>query len=243
MRSHSPHDPTTGIARLTGLAYLGIIVTGVFAEFAVRGSLVADDDAITTATNIATSPAVFGVGIGADVLMIALDVTVAVGLFGLLRHVDRRLALTTTALRLLQGGVILVNLLNLVSALGLSRDAVGADGTVTAGIAQDALDAVERHALGYDVGLIAFGLSCLVLGRLLWIGTGVSRLLALGMGATGVVYLAGSCAALFAPGLGGAVEPFYVIPLVAELTFAVRLVARGLSTVPPVPSPIVALAV
>ena len=32
---------------------------------------------------------------------------------------------------------------------------------------QDALDAVERHALGYDAGLIAFGLSCLVLAWLL----------------------------------------------------------------------------
>jgi hypothetical protein len=74
------------LARRTGLADLGIIATGIFAEFAVRGSLVVDDDPIATAENIAESPRLFGVGIGADVVMIALDVIVAFGLLGLLRQ-------------------------------------------------------------------------------------------------------------------------------------------------------------
>lgn len=243
MRNHPTHDRQATLARRTGLAYLGIIATGVFAEFAVRGSLVADDDAIATAGNIAESPGLFGVGIGADVLMVALDVLVAFGLFGLLGRVDRRLALAATVLRLVQGAVIAVNLLNLTQALGFARDAASADGVVLAGPAQDALDAVERHALGYDAGLIAFGLSCLVLGRILVTSRLVSRPLAIGMSATGVVYLVGSFAALFAPGMSTAIDPFYVIPLVVELAFAIRLVSRGLDattvkTTKPVPAAI-----
>lgn len=215
------------IARRTGLAYLGIILTGIFAEFVVRGSLVVDDDPIATARNIADSPGLFGVGIGADVLMIVLDVVVAVGLFQLLRDADRRLALTATALRLVQGAVIVFSLLNLVAALGFARDAAaGAGGAVLAGPAQEALDAVERHALGYDAGLIAFGLSTLVLARLLVISGLTGRVLATGMAVTGGIYLAGSLAALFAPGLSAAIEPLYIIPLVVELSFAVLLV-RG----------------
>lgn len=220
------------LARRTGLAYLGIIATGIFAEFVVRGSLVVEGDPIATADNIAESPALFGAGITADVLMVALDVTVAIGLFRLLRHVDRRLALRTTALRLVQGAVIAFNLVNLLSALGFARRAVGVGGETLAGPAQDALAAVERHALGYDVGLIAFGLSCLVLGRLLAMSGLVSRRLAIGMSATGVVYLAGSLAALFAPGLSAAIDPFYVIPFVVELAFAIRLI-RGLHPTTP----------
>lgn len=215
------------LARITGLAYLGIIATGIFAEFAVRGSLIIQGEPIATATNIAESPALFGVGIGADVLMIALDVTVAIGLFRLLRHVNQRLALTTTVLRLVQGAVLAVNLVNLFRALGFARRAVGADTAALAGPARDALDAVERHALGYDLGLIAFGLSCLVLGRLLAMSGIVSKRLAVGMSATGVVYLAGSFAAVFAPDLAAAIEPFYLVPFVVELSFALRLV-RGL---------------
>lgn len=221
------------LARRTGLAYLGIVATGIFAEFAVRGSLVVDDDPTATARNIADAPGLFGIGIGADAVMVALDVMVAIGLFGLLRHVDRRLALTATVLRLLQGTVIALNLVNLVRALGFAQDAVTGDGTVLAGPAQSALDAVERHALLYDVGLIAFGLSCLVLGHVLRVHSLVPRWLAVGMSATGAVYLAGSLAAVLAPGLSAAVDPFYFIAIVVEPAFAIRLVRKGLDTPAP----------
>ena len=238
MRAPTTHHQPSTTARRTGLAYLGIIATGIFAEFAVRGSLVVDDDPIATADNVAGSPGLFGVGIGADVLMVMLDVTVAIGLFRLLRHVDRRLAITATVLRLIQGAVIAINLVNLVDALGFARDAVLPDGTILAGPATDALDAIERHALGYDAGLIAFGLSCLVLGRLLLTSGLVAKWLAVGMSATGIVYLAGSSAALFAPSLSTAIEPLYVIPLAVELTFAIVLVARGLRVrTPDLPRP------
>lgn len=222
-----PVLPRIRLARLTGLAYLGIILTGVFAEFVVRGSLIAAGDPIATATNVAGSPTWFRVGIGADVLMIVLDVVVAVGLYLLLRDVDRRLARVAMWLRLIQGTVIVVNLVNLVRALELARQAAAVGGAIDAALAREALDAVERHGLGYDVGLIAFALSCLVVGHLLRKGRLVSRPLALGLSAAGVVYLLGSFAALFAPGLSGVIEPLYVVPLVAELGLALRLAVRG----------------
>jgi hypothetical protein len=237
MNTDSDRSRPSWLARRTGLAYLGIIATGIFAEFAVRGSLVVDGDPIATAENIVGSPRLFGVGIAADVAMVALDVVVAFGLLGLLRHVDRRLAVTATALRLIQGAVIALNLNYLIRALAFAFDAEGADGVFAAGPAQDALDAVERHALGYDAGLIAFGLSCLVLAWLLVAGNLVPRLLAYGMAATGVVYLVGSSAALFAPGASAVIEPFYAICLVVELAFAIRLVTRGLDVATPATTP------
>lgn len=224
----------SGTARLTGVAYLGIIVAGIVAEFVVRGSLVVADDPTATATNVAGSPGLFRFGIAADALMVVLDATVAIGLFLLLRHANRRLALAATVLRLVQGAVIALNLVNLVRALGLAQDAVAGDGTVLAGPAQGALDAIERHALLYDTGLIAFGLCCLVLGHLLLTHRLVSRWLAIGMSATGVVYLTGSFAALFAPGLSAAIDPFYFIAIVVEPAFAIRLIVRGLDTPDPV---------
>lgn len=234
------HHWPSRLARRTGLAYLGIIGTGLFAEVAVRRRLVVDDDPAATAENIAGSPGLFKIGIGADVVMVALDVTVAVGLFRLLRR-DQRRALAATALRLIQGGIIAVNLTNLVRALDFARQAVGPDHTVLAGPAQNTLDAVKRHALGYDTGLIAFGLSCLVLGHLLRTANLVARPLAVGMSVTGLVYLAGSSAAHFAPSLSPTIAPLYAIPLVVELAFALRLVARGLDA--PVPAAVPHVAV
>lgn len=226
------HSRTRRIARRTGLAYLGIIATGIFAEFFVRGTLVVADDPTATARNIAESPGLFRVGIGADLVMIALDVVVALGLYRLLRGIDRRLALTATALRLAQGAVIAVGLVQLVRALDFATNAADGDG-VLAGAARSALDAVELHALVYDAGLIAFGLSCLVLGHLLLTRRLVSRPLAIGMTATGAVYLAGSFAALFAPEISTAIDPLYFIAIVVEPAFAIRLITRGLDA----PSP------
>lgn len=217
------------LSRRTGIAYLGIIATGIFAEFAVRSSLIVDDDPIQTAANIADSPGLFRLGISADVVMIGFDVVVALGLLGLLRHVDRRLAITATALRLIQGAVIAVNLLNLTDALDAADRAVGADGSVIPAAAREALDAVEAHAVGYDIGLIAFALSCIVIARLLAIGNLTSRFFVWGMAATGAVYLIGSSVAVLAPDSSALVDPLYVIPLVVELAFAVLLITRGLS--------------
>ena len=89
---------------------------------------------------------------------------------------------------------------------------------------------MERHAIGYDAGLIAFRLSCLVLAWLLVAGRLVPRPLAYGMAVTGVVYVVGSFAALFVPSASAVIEPFYAICLVVELAFAIRLVTRGLDT-------------
>lgn len=53
-------------ARLTGIAYLGIVLCGLVAEFAVRMSLVVTDDATAGAADGAGSPGLFRAGIGAD---------------------------------------------------------------------------------------------------------------------------------------------------------------------------------
>ena len=88
--------------------------------------------------------------------------------------------------------------------------------------------------------IIAFGLCCLVLGRILFEHRLVGRWLAVGMVATGVVYLLGSFAALFAPGLSAAIDPLYLIAIVVEPAFAIRLIVRGLA---PAPTPVPPVAV
>lgn len=227
-----PPAPTL-TSRLTGVAYFGIIFAGIFAEFVVRGSLVVADDLATTAANIAGSPGLFAAGIGADVVMIALDIAVAIGLYRLLAPIDRRLATAATGFRLLQAGVLTVNLLNLTDALRLAEQAVATTGSIAD--AELALAAVERHALGYDAGLIAFAVTCLLLGRLLRTSHVVPTWLAVGMSLTGLVYLIGSFAALFAPAASTAIDPLYVIAMVVEPAFAARLVTRGLPQPPSEP--------
>jgi len=218
-------DKPQGIARWTGAAYLGIVLTGLFAEFFVRGQLFVPDDARQTSENIANSPGLFGVGIAADLCMVCLDVTVALGLYKLLAPSAPRLARAATLFQLVQSAVLLINLRNLTDALSLARQTAAIHSTT---LAEQTLDAMHKHALGYDVGLIAFGLSCLVLGHLLRRDGLVPRLLSLGMSATGAIYLVGSACALFAPTLSATVDPLYGVAIIVEPAFAIWLIVKGL---------------
>ncbi len=215
------------IARSTGLAYLGIILAGIFAEFVVRSRLVHLDDAAATAADIAASAGLFRAGMAADLAMIAFDVAVAVGLYVLLREVSRPLALLAAAFRLLQAAILGANLFNMADALLFSVGSAS-DGAVGAAQLQAlALASMETHALAYDIGLVFFGIACIVLGRLLWTSRLLPRALGLALGLAGGVYLVGSFAAVLAPEAAVALESAYLVPFVAELAVAGWLVVRG----------------
>ncbi len=215
------------IARLTGAAYLGIIVTGIFAEFFVRMSLVKDGDAAMTSTNIASSVSLFRAGIVADLAMIALDICVAIGLYELLRHVHRPLALLAAAFRLVQASVLGANLMNLSHALGwatLSTAEGGLDRESTQALV---LSSMELHGVGYDLGLVFFGLSCLVLGHLMRVSKLVPMALGIGLSLTGCVYLVGSLCVILAPEIAASLDPMYGFTLMVELSVAGWLLVKG----------------
>lgn len=220
---------STRLARFTGLAYLGIILSGLFAEAFVRLSVIAPGDAAATTANIANAATLFRGGIVADLLMVSFDVAVAVGLYALLKHVHRPLAMLAAALRLIQAAVIATNLMNMTSALqlatGTARDALGAAATEALVLA-----AMDLHGVVYDLGLVFFGLACVVLGHLLRVSRLVPTVIAVGLSVAGVVYLVGSFAALFSPPLAAALDPMYGLALLGELGVAGWLVTKGLGT-------------
>lgn len=217
--------PAPSLARWTGLAYLGIIASGLFAEIGVRLSTVVDGDPGATAAGIAASSDLFRAGILADVAMVGFDVAVAVGLLVLLQHVSKPLAQLAAALRLIQAAVISANLMNMANALFLATGGPSADaiGPAAQGLV---LSSMELHGLVYDLGLVFFGLACLVLGRLLiGLGSVVTTALGVSVGLAGCVYLIGTFAALFAPAWSAAIDPLYGVAFLAELAFAGWLLA------------------
>ncbi len=106
-------------ARIAGVLYLTIILSGIFAQFFVRDSLIEPGDATATATNIVASESLFRVGIAADLIMILCDVALAAIFYVLLKPVDNGLALLAAFFRLVQAAILGMNLLNLFLALQL----------------------------------------------------------------------------------------------------------------------------
>jgi hypothetical protein len=214
-------------ARVTGILYLAIIAAGLFGEFAVRSSLLVAGDASTTAENILAAESLFRTGFAADAIMLLCDVAVAVLLYLLLEPVSRTLALLAAAFRLTQTAILGMNLLNYHAALLLLTGAEYAAGLETGqryALMQLLLD---MHGHGYDLGLLFFGLSNLVLGYLIIRADYIPGILGLGLAAAAVVYLAGGLARFLLPAYVSTLEPLYLIPLLAELSFGLWLVFRN----------------
>lgn len=104
-------------ARLIGLGYLVIFITGFYANFFVLEGLVNDESAKETFMNILLNQQLFRMGILSFLLMVVTDVVLAWPLYLLLKPVNRNLSVLSSWLRLVNGtifGVALVYLVNIL---------------------------------------------------------------------------------------------------------------------------------
>lgn len=226
-RNPTPIDPQA-CARLAGLLYLMIVVLGLSAELVIRGTLVVPGDPAATAQNVLAQPLLFRLGLAADAVMALCDVALAVLLYVLLRPVGPVLSLMAMVFRLVQTAILGANLLNPSQALLLLEKGPALGGFDMAQLGTLAQLSLDAHGLGYDLGLLFFGISCLCLGVLLIRARYFPRALGPLVAAAGAVYLAGSALRLLAPALSDAFAPAYALPLLAELSFCLWLLLRGI---------------
>ena len=219
-------------ARVAGLLYLLIIVFGVSSEVVIRFNLIVKGDAAATAANILANQGLFRAGFAADLIMLLSDVAIAVLFYILLKPVSRVLSMMAAAFRLTQAAILGFNLLNYYSALLLLN---GSEYTSALGPGQSnalAMLFLDMHSHGYDLGLIFFALSIFILGYLVVKSGYFPRLLGYGLVAAAVVYLAGSLTRFLVPAHASLLGPLYVVPLVAELSFCLWLLVKGMRSQP-----------
>jgi hypothetical protein len=230
MKECSIGEPPVFLARLAGVLYLLIIVFGMSSEILVRSTLIAHGDAAATAHNILTSSALFRAGFAADAIMLFSDVALAVLLYRLLKPVSPTLSLMAAAFRLMQAAILGVNLLNYYAPLLLLNNAGYAGALEAAQLHALASFFLELHGYGYDLGLLFFGVSNLILGYLVIRSDYFPAILGYGLQAAAVVYLVGGFTHFLAPESLQFVQPAYVVPVLAELGFCLWLLIRGVNT-------------
>lgn len=220
-----------GYARLAGVMYLAIILLGMFGELYVRAQLIVPGDAGATAQAIAASSQLWRAGITGDLLMHVLDLPVILILYVLLRPVSKSLALLATLFNLVQTAVLAFNKLNLLVPLFLLEDAAHLQAFSAEQLHALSLLAIQAHAHGFGIGLIFFGVACLVRGVLIWRSGHWPKALGGLMLLAGVSYLVNSFALLLAPSLATAMFPAVLVPaFVGELAFCLWLVFKGVNT-------------
>jgi fructose-specific phosphotransferase system IIC component len=83
------------------------------------------------------------------------------------------------------------------------------------------------HSHGYDLGLLFFGFSNLILGCLVIKSDYFPGILGYGLIAAALVYLTGSLTVFLFPDYISLIKPIYIVPLVAELSFCLWLLVKG----------------
>lgn len=215
------------LARTAGLLYLVIIVLGLTGELVVRAGIIASGDAPATAANVRASAGLFRLGFLADSVMLLCDIALAVLLYVLLRPVSKTLALMAMCFRLVQAAVIGGNLLHYHAAIiALGSPEYGAlfGAELLSAVAALFLD---LHSHGYDLGLLPFGVSCLLLGYLVYRSGFLPRLLGILLAAAGMTYLVGSYTRFLFPAHVEAVMPIYLVAIVAESAMCLWLLVKG----------------
>jgi hypothetical protein len=219
-------------ARMGGFAYLAIILLGAFGELYVRGALVAPGDGQATVANISNAPLLWRAGLAGDLLMHVLDLPLLVLFYLLLRPVSRGLALTATLFNVIQTAVLVTNKLTLFPPLLLASGSSGASPFAQlppATLGAIAALAAAMHGQGFGLGLIFFGISCVIRGYLIFQSAFLPRTLGVLLAAAGLSYLGNSAALLLAPDLAGALFPWVLLPaLVGELALSFWLIVRGI---------------
>jgi len=218
-------------ARVAGFLYLMIIISGIFAEFFVRSSLIVAGDATATANNIMASEGLFRLGIAGDLFMILCDVALALLFYVLLKPVNKSLSLLAAFFRLTQAAVLGVNLLNLLFVLQLLS---GADYLAVFGA--DQLHALvllflDAHGIGYSIGLVFFGIQCGVLGYLIYKSDYIPRILGILLIMASAGYLTDSFAKFLLSEYRNYETLFALVvflpAFIAELSLCLWLIIKG----------------
>lgn len=221
---------TRRLARLAGLLYLVVLVTGAPPELLVRVPIAGEEGATAIAGAIRDGADLFRLAAFSDLSNMVAFLGVALVLYGLLRRVHAGAARAMLAFNAVSVAIMALNTVNHVAAWWFATN----DG-VRASLGAEAADGlaasfIEFHSIGFSIAEIFFGLWLFPLGWMLWRTRAVPRPIA-GLLMVGTVgYLANVAATFLSPDLTTSLTPVLTTPpAVAETALLVWLLVKGLA--------------
>jgi hypothetical protein len=148
-------------ARLTGVWYLLLGITGMIGFLIIRPQLYIADDPAATLTNLAENPSLAHLSVVLEFGIILTQAAVALWFYKLFAGINRVAAVGTMAFGLLNAAAIMASAMFMATAVAVSADvslAPGADAAATVGL----LAELSKNAWG--VGNLFFGLWLIPMG-------------------------------------------------------------------------------
>ena len=216
------------LARVAGLLYLVVAMTGGFSELVVRGGVKVAGDAAATAENIRASATLFRVGFVSDLVDITCFMVLGLALYVLLSPVNRKVAATFVLMNAIAVAVMGANMLNHFGAL-----AVATDPALRAALGAGPADALASlflnfHHQGYLVAQIFFGGWLLPLGYVVYKSSYFPRALGIGLMVGCFAYLAELAGTYVSPTFDSSAVLVLAMPAaLAEFSFCLWLLVKG----------------
>lgn len=207
-----------------GVGLLLMSALSGFGNFVAVAGLVTQRDADQTAKDISNSETLFRFGILSLVVVVALDVVVALALYGVFSPVSKRVSMLAASLRLVYAGVFMVAIGQLIGVLRL----LGNDRYLSVFSADQlhaqALVGVNAFTDLWHAGLFLFGLHLIVIGYLAYRSSYVPSFLGVLLAVAGLGYVVDTCGVVLSRGTWTDVSSFTFL---GEFLLALWLVIRG----------------
>jgi hypothetical protein len=221
------------LARVSGLLYLLVGISGGFAEGFVYPKMYVAGDAAATAGNVLANPGLVRVGVVADLVDQRLFVFLALTLYILLQHVRKSVARAMVVLVALAASITSLNAVFEFAGLQVATGAVNLSALDPAGSNGIVLLLLDTQHYGLLIAQVFFGLWLVPLGYLAYQSKGMfPKWLGVLLFVGGVCYLTDVLAAFLLPDVSQSIHTFIVIPsALAEISMVIYLLVIGVRTV------------
>lgn len=215
-------------ARIAGVLYLIVIVTGIASEIFVRERLIVAYNAAATAENILRHERLFRLGFASDLFGLLCVIPLVLLLYELFEIVNARIALlavffslvgTAVQATALLGHFAPLILLNARHPLHLGPELLQAQTYL----------ALQLQRIGFAVALAFFGGTMLARGYLILHATFFPRFIGALLLIEGMAYLANSFADFVAPGVAPTFFSILMVSGLAEVILCLWLLVNGVN--------------
>jgi hypothetical protein len=213
-------------ARIAGVFYLLTILTRMFVEIFVRNRLVVSDDAAATAANILAHEPLWRWGFAVDIIAFSSYVALTALFYELFKPVNRSVSLGAAFFGLVACAVQAVSSLFHLAPLVLLGGTPYLRVFNVEQLQALALMFLRLRAQCYhNIGLVFFGLYCLLIGHLIFRSAFLPRIIGVLMMLAGLSYLL-----FLSPPLVGYLQPYILIfPGVGQIALTLWLLVIGVN--------------
>ena len=221
-------------ARIAGILWFMLIVTGIFAEFFVRSGLIVPGDAAATAGNILANEWLFRVGIVSDLFMGACFVLLAWTLYILLKPVNKDIALLFVVIAAISITIQCINMVNQIAALQILTSPGLAQAFSTGQLHALMMFFLDMHRYGYTIDAIFYGGWLFPLGYLAYQSGFLPKISGILLMAACIGDWIGVAQVFLFPGFEVITYPGFLVAVIAEFTFCGWLMVKGVKESEPV---------